>query len=38
MIRTTVFDLELSRREGSSNDEGSSLDSIGNNRVLRAAK
>ena len=38
MIRTAVFDLELSPRQRGGDDKGSGFDSIGNDRVFRAAK
>src|SRR6185369_1741881 len=38
MIRTTVFDLELTLRQCGSDDKRSGFDSIGNDRVFRAAK
>jgi len=38
MIGTTVFDLELSLRERSRDDERPGLDSIGDDRMLGAAE
>jgi len=38
MVRATVFNLELSARQASRDDERSSLDSIGNDCVLGGAE